>query len=221
MLEGFKINCYPLNRSIRVTIHLPKDYNNTRRYYPVIYILDGQNAFKDEDSYRGSSLGFEEIIEILSLEGKDAIYVGIAAASNPEKREQEYQNTTLSNFIVSSIHPYLTTRYRMNSYVYVLGCSTAAFTALSLAKQELFKGAILISPIVKLEEIEEIEKLNQKLLYIYAGDKELNGECKKIALELKCILKDANYCFDDNALHQEQAWKKKILEALNYLVLQM
>jgi len=68
-------------------------------------------------------------------------------------------------------------------------------------------------------EIEEIEKLNQKLLYIYAGDKELNGECKKIALKLKCILKDANYCFDDNALHQEQAWKKKILEALNYLVL--
>ena len=33
MLEGFKINCYPLNRSIRINIHLPKDYNETGRQY--------------------------------------------------------------------------------------------------------------------------------------------------------------------------------------------
>lgn len=219
MLEGFKINCYPLNRSIRVTIHLPKDYNNTRRYYPVLYLLDGQNAFKDEDSYRGTSLGFEEIIETLSLEGKDAIYVGIAAASNPEKREIEYQNTILSDFIASSIHPYLNTRYRMNTYVYVLGCSEAAFTALSLAKQELFKGAILISPVLNLEKIENLGVLKDKLVYVYAGEDELNGKCKKIALELKCILKDANFVFDKNSVHQEQEWKKKLPNALNYLVL--
>ncbi|MDE7095615.1 MAG: hypothetical protein K2O23_03920, partial [Anaeroplasmataceae bacterium] len=128
MLEGFKINCFPLNRAIRISIALPKDYNNTSRYYPVIYFLDGQNLYKDEDSYRGVSLGLEKIITDLSYEGKEAIYVGVAAASNPERREQEYEDKTLADFIISAIHPYLSSRYRMNNYVYSFGCSKACYT---------------------------------------------------------------------------------------------
>lgn len=219
MLEGFKINCFPLNRAIRVSIALPKEYNNTSRYYPVIYFLDGQNLYKDEDSYRNHSLGLESIIEQLSLEGKEAIYVGIAAANDPERRNTEYQDTTLANFIISSLHPYLASRYRMNSYIYSFGCSAASYTALLLLKEEIFKGAILLSPLGDLEKITQLEIQPNSLLYLYAGQKEMEGSCAKLAHMLKEKHMEANLELDENQEHNEKGWQHKVLDALNYLVL--
>ena len=91
MLEGFKINCYPLNRSIRINIHLPKDYNETGRFYPVIYFFDGQNVFNENDSFSSKSLELEKTIEKLKDDNKEAIYITIASASNPDKRLEEYK----------------------------------------------------------------------------------------------------------------------------------
>ncbi|MDE7213463.1 MAG: hypothetical protein K2N42_02675 [Anaeroplasmataceae bacterium] len=219
MLEGFKINCFPLNRAIRISIALPKDYNNTSRYYPVIYFLDGQNLYKDEDSYRGVALGLERIITDLSYEGKEAIYVGVAAASNPERRELEYQDKTLADFIISAIHPYLSSRYRMNNYVYSFGCSKACYTAMVLNQNPIFKGMLLLSPIVDLEAVKNLSLPENNLCYIYSGDKEEKGLCLKNLEALKQILPNAIISTDDNQEHSETAWKQKVLEALSYLVL--
>ncbi|MDE7263621.1 MAG: hypothetical protein K2N64_03050 [Anaeroplasmataceae bacterium] len=219
MLEGFKINCFPLNRSIRISIALPRDYNNTSRFYPVIYFLDGQNLYKDEDSYRGHALELEACIEALSKEGKDAIFIGIAAASNPERREQEYGNTQLADFIISSIHPYLASRYRMNSYIYSFACSKACLTAITLNQNELFKGMILISPLLPLETISSLSIENNNLIYIYTGNQEMNKKCLETATALANQFSNAKLVIDDNDEHNEQAWKDKIFDALNYLVL--
>ena len=219
MLEGFKINCFPLNRAIRISIALPKDYNNTSRYYPVIYFLDGQNLYKDEDSYRGVSLGLESIIEELSFEGKEAIYVGVAAASNPERRDQEYESKTLAEFIVSAIHPYLSGRYRMNNYVYSFGCSKACYTAIALNQSEIFKGMILLSPILNVDLVKELSIQENNLCYIYSGKLEERGTCVHNANLLKEIFTNAKIVTDDNDEHSEVAWKSKALDALNYLVL--
>ncbi|MDE5855883.1 MAG: hypothetical protein K2H06_02440 [Anaeroplasmataceae bacterium] len=219
MLEGFKINCFPLNRAIRISIALPKDYNNTSRYYPVIYFLDGQNLYKDEDSYRGVSLGLESIIEELSFEGKEAIYVGVAAASNPERRDQEYESKTLAEFIVSAIHPYLSGRYRMNNYVYSFGCSKACYTAIALNQSEIFKGMILLSPILNIDLVKELSIQESNLCYIYSGKLEERGACVHNANLLKEIFTNAKIVTDDNDEHSEVAWKSKALDALNYLVL--
>lgn len=219
MLEGFKINCFPLNRAIRISIALPKEYNNTSRYYPVIYFLDGQNLYKDADSYRNHSLGLESIIEQLSLEGKDAIYVGIAAANDPSRRNTEYQDTTLAKFIISSLHPYLVSRYRMNSYIYSFGCSSACYTALLLLKEEIFKGAILLSPLGDLEKMVQLELHPNSLIYIYAGENEMEGNCAKLAHMLKEKHMEACLELDENQEHNEKGWQHKVLDALNYLVL--
>lgn len=219
MLEGFKINCFPLNRAIRISIALPKDYNNTSRYYPVIYLLDGQNLYKDEDSYRGISLGLESIIEELSFEGKEAIYVGVAAASNPERRNQEYESKTLAEFIISAIHPYLSSRYRMNNYVYSFGCSKACYTAIALNQSEIFKGMILLSPIINIDMIKDLSIQKNNLCYIYSGKLEENGACLQNVNLLKEVFPNAILVTDDNEEHSEAVWKSKALEALNYLVL--
>ncbi|MDE6947886.1 MAG: hypothetical protein K2P14_11935 [Anaeroplasmataceae bacterium] len=219
MLEGFKINCFPLNRSIRISIHLPKDYNNTSRYYPVIYCLDGQNLYKDEESYRDKAFHLEEMIEKLSEAGKDAIFIGIAAASHPERREKEYQETILADFITSSIHPYLSSRYRMNHYIYALGCAKACYTALLLNQNELFKGALLFAPEFEMDKVNEISLPNSNLCYIYVGKQELDGLCLSNATYLKNRFSDVELQFDENKIHNEEAWRPHLLSALNYLVL--
>ena len=219
MLEGFKINCFPLNRAIRISVALPKDYNNTPRYYPVIYFLDGQNLYKDEDSYRGVSLELEQTIEKLSSEGKDAIYVGIAAASNPERRETEYNETVLADFIINSIHPYLSSRYRMNQYIYSVACSTAAYTALVLAQNEIFKGIILFSPLITESNLKSVSIQSNILSYIDAGSTEENGNCLQSTYAIKEKLPNTKVVVDDRNEHNESQWKSRVYDALDYLVL--
>ena len=219
MLEGFKINCYPLNRSIRITINLPKDYNETGRYYPVIYFFDGQNIYNEKDSYSSKSLELDKVIDKLKDDGKEAIYITIAAAQDSDKRLAEYKDTVLANFIINSIHPYLLTRYRINNYVYSFGCSLAALNALAVNESDIFKGAILLSPEGDIDKITKLKLSNDKLYYIYTGSKELNGCCKILANNIKRLLPSTNLVFDDNYIHNEDLWKEKVYDALNYLIL--
>ena len=208
-----------LNRTIRININLPKNYNETGRYYPAIYFFDGQNVFNDKDSYSSKSLELDKTIERLKEEGKEAIYITIAAAQDPEKRLNEYKETILANFIVNSIHPYLLTRYRINNYVYSFGCGLATLNALAVNVSEIFKGTILLSPEGNINMITELNLSNDKLYYIYSGHKELNGCCKILANDIKRLLPSTNLVFDDNTTHDEEAWKDKVYDALSYLIL--
>ena len=219
MLEGFKINCYPLNRTIRINIHLPKNYNETGRYYSAIYFFDGQNVFNDSESYSSKSLELEKAIEQLKEIGKEAIYITIAAANNPDRRLEEYKNTVLANFITNSIHPYLSSRYRINNYVYSFGCGLAALNALAVNQSDIFKGCILLSPEADINAIAQLKLSNDKLYYIYSGHKELNGCCKILSNNIKKILPSTFLTFDDSVIHNEESWKDKVYDALNYLIL--
>jgi|LSQX01.2.fsa_nt_gb predicted alpha/beta superfamily hydrolase len=43
------------NSERRVRIYLPENYESSNKRYPVLYMLDGQNVFFDEESYSGMS----------------------------------------------------------------------------------------------------------------------------------------------------------------------
>lgn len=217
MIESFKINCYQLNRAIRITISLPKDYNNTNRYYPVIYFLDGQNVFYDKDSLTGVSLDLPSVISKLETEDKCAIYVGIAAAMDESRREKEYKEDILSNFIIEQIHPLLSTRYRMNNFIYSFGCSKAAKTALSLGFSKDFKGSIIISPVGYFQNF-EFPSIS-KLIYLFAGKTELNGQCIKNVSDIKAKYNLANIVTFDGSIHSEECWKNIVYQAINSLIL--
>lgn len=219
MQEGFKINCYQLNRAIRITVTIPQNYNNTSRFYPVIYFLDGQNLYKDSESYRGYCFDLDSTIKKLSSEEKDAIYVGIAAANDESRRINEYNDKILAEFIASSIHPYLCQRYRMNNYVYCCCCSTASYTGLLLNQNDIFKGIILFSPIISDDNLKNIINKENNLYYIYSGKNEENTKCLNTVYKLKNILPNAYINLDDNSIHNESYWKSKLYDALSYLVL--
>ncbi len=219
MQEGFKINCYQLNRAIKITVAIPNNYNNTSRFYPVIYFLDGQNLYKDCESYSGYSFDLDSTIKKLALEEKEAIYIGIAAANDEARRISEYQNNILANFIISSIHPYLSQRYRMNNYVYCCCSSIASYTGLLLNQSDIFKGIIIFSPIISDDNINNIINNKNNLCYIYSGKNEKENKCLNTVYKLKNILPNACINLDDNSIHNESHWKTKLYDALSYLIL--
>ena len=60
---------------------------------------------------------------------------------------------------------------------------------------------------------------NSNLCYIYVGKQELDGLCLSNATYLKNRFSDVELQFDENKIHNEEAWRPHLLSALNYLVL--
>jgi predicted alpha/beta superfamily hydrolase len=59
-----------------IVVYLPPSYRNSDKRYPVLYMHDGQNLFDDHASFSGE-WGIDETMELLALEGLEAIVVGI------------------------------------------------------------------------------------------------------------------------------------------------
>lgn len=81
----------PTDDSRDVLVYLPPSYANTARWYPVLYMHDGQNLFDEPTSYSGE-WRVDETIEALSGEGIEAIVVGIpnVEAAKPGARLVQY-----------------------------------------------------------------------------------------------------------------------------------
>ncbi len=58
-----KLESSKLNREVRIFISLPKSYSKTDKFYPVLYMHDGQNLFDDKQAYYGKSWGILEAYE--------------------------------------------------------------------------------------------------------------------------------------------------------------
>ncbi|KAA0549097.1 alpha/beta hydrolase [Bacillus sp. BGMRC 2118] len=88
MFEQFEVNITPLNRNRTVRVFLPNSYQvNTEKQYPVLYMHDGQNLYKDEDAGYGMSWGISDYLEQSRM---DLIVVGIDCNTEGYKRLDEY-----------------------------------------------------------------------------------------------------------------------------------
>lgn len=110
--------CYGLHApqlrdSRDIFVYLPPSHGSGEQRYPVIYMQDGQNLFDDVISYAGE-WRVDETMERLSLEGIEAIVVGVAHGR--EKRLREYnpypaqnQNGAEENayleFLINTVKP--------------------------------------------------------------------------------------------------------------------
>lgn len=216
MLESFKMNCPSLQRIIRITVYLPMQYNNVSRYYPAFYLFDGQNAFSAKDSYSGKSLDLLQQIPLLEQDGKEAIYIAVSAAIDENVRKQEYKNKDLTDFLLRQIHPYIVSRYRINSYVYAVGCGKAAQSAWIIGCSPVAKGAILLSPEGTFESQPDLPK--DRRFYLYAGTKEANGQIEQNVHQIHSFFNEATVLIDDNEIHHEDAWKTILPKALSSFI---
>jgi len=74
MLETLETTITPLGPERTVRVLLPPGYEGDERRFPVLYMHDGQNLFRDEDASFGTSWG---VADHLARHGPDLIVVGI------------------------------------------------------------------------------------------------------------------------------------------------
>jgi enterochelin esterase-like enzyme len=155
--------------SIPVRIWLPSGYGNPEnasKKYPVLYLLDGQNAFDQCTAFQGEKeLGVDEAVTRLIAEGKipPMIVVGIDSSG---KRSYEYApfhnpvtnpkdpepiGKMLPAFLAQEVIPLVASRYRITNdpaHVGIGGASLGAAAALyaALERPDLFGLLLLESP---------------------------------------------------------------------------
>jgi predicted alpha/beta superfamily hydrolase len=87
MYESFMVTMTPLKRERMIRVYLPKGYEeNKEKRYPVLYMHDGQNLYRDEDAGYGMAWRVGDYLDDSELE---MIVVGIDC-NEGLKRLDEY-----------------------------------------------------------------------------------------------------------------------------------
>lgn len=112
-----------LNKEKRVYIYLPKSYHTTDKYYPVLYMHDGQNLFDDKTAYMNRSWRLmDSYIEHPEL--PEVIIVGVESDEDRSDELVPYEFTHPNGvkaggnadlylqFITVTLKPYIDRMYR-------------------------------------------------------------------------------------------------------------
>jgi predicted alpha/beta superfamily hydrolase len=109
-----------LDRERTVRVLLPKDYGNTNRSYPVLYMQDGQNLFEPETAFGGRDWQIPATLFKQPLR-RQAIIVGIDNGESDRLNEYApYKNPKMGGgeadlyckFIVNTLKPFINDNYR-------------------------------------------------------------------------------------------------------------
>ncbi|MCK6258826.1 alpha/beta hydrolase [Fictibacillus sp. KIGAM418] len=85
MIDTFEVVITPFQRKRKVRVCLPNGYETSGKTYPVLYMHDGQNLYRDEDASFGTSWGVKDYIEESGLE---LIVVGIDCADGTDRLDE-------------------------------------------------------------------------------------------------------------------------------------
>lgn len=187
-----------LNVYRKVMIYLPKDYFQTDKHYPTIYMHDGQHLF-DEARSIGRSGPLEWMVdEFLDEIDPSTIVVAIDHAKNYELRQQEYlvhpvQGTKnplgwhYLEDIVHTLKPFVDSNYRTLSDPWntaMLGSSIAGLLTLyaGIKYPEVFGTTAVFSPSIWMDEsnlysysesmLKKVTDRSDQEIYFYMGDRE-------------------------------------------------
>lgn len=188
MVESFKITAQKLKRILKISVHLPHEYNLNNEVYPLILILDGQFFF----NFINETTQKVNITE--DLEKTKAICIALHSPKIEAWRISElnpYYNgndetvdIVLSyiyfDYIVNDLIPLLKQRYRFSNEIYLCGFEESAIAALYMTyKYSIFNGAGLFNPSLsecnnKLNDDLQNNFTSKKKIYLYFGSKDTN-----------------------------------------------
>lgn len=84
-----------LEESIKIKVFLPDFYDETEKRYPVLYMNDGQDVFRDQDTFRGAeSLRFEKYYQDYKKFLPEVILVAVYAPGEQDVRTALYSPFT-------------------------------------------------------------------------------------------------------------------------------
>ena len=226
-----------------VVVHLPGEYDEEVRRYPVLYMQDGQNLFDDGTSYAGSwGLG-NELVSAARL-GANAIVVGIYHAS--QHRIDEYSpfmdervgGGSAAEYLVwltEVLRPIINERYRTlpaREHTGVAGSSMGGLLSLYavFARSDVFGFAAVLSPSLwfaygAIFDWVQRQPFVDVRIYLDTGAREgertlANARRMRAMLEQKGYRpgERLRYVEDAIGVHHESAWGRRFRKALPALL---
>jgi alpha-glucosidase len=156
-VNKFTIQAPQLKTNKQIWVYLPKNYQNSKNAYPVIYMHDAQNLFDAQTSFAGE-WQIDEFLD--NFEGIKSIIVGIEHGNNNRLEElTPFSNETYGGgngdaylkFIVETLKPYIDDNFRtlsdtMNTSI--MGSSLGGLLSFYgiLKYPEIFGNAGIFSP---------------------------------------------------------------------------
>jgi len=184
-----------LNRSRRIWLYLPPDYQTTTKRYPVLYMHDGQNLFDSKTAFGGNEWKVDESLNTLHQQGDyGCIVVGID--NGGAERLNEYspwpsvnpaygggQGDKYIKFIVETLKPHVDSAFRTlpgRLTTGIMGSSMGGIISMYgfSERQDVFSKAGIFSPAFwfagdkSVNHVKTHPKQGAARVYFLAGGKE-------------------------------------------------
>ena len=237
-VSTFLITAPQLKTQKKIWLYLPKDYTNSNKKYPVIYMHDGQNLFDEKTSY----IGEWHIDEVLDSVNAQVIVVGIEHGG--EKRMNEltpFKNEKYGGgeadqylaFIVNTLKPQIDKSYRTKNNAKntaIFGSSLGGLVSFyaTLKYPKVFGKAGVFSPSFWFSNniytfAEKTAKIKSKI-YFLCGDSESDETVSDLEKMYKIVSIKRCDCLNlskkvivAGGKHNEKLWSTHFLNAYLWL----
>lgn len=183
-----------LNRNRRIWVYVPPDYNTSNKYYPVLYMHDGQNLFDQNTSFAGE-WRVDESLNTLFQNGDNGIIV-VGIDNGGANRINEYspwvnpqygggQGDEYIAFIVETLKPHIDSVYRtrpQRQYTGIMGSSMGGLISHfgGIDRQNVFGKIGIFSPSYWFSnqcytQVSTTGRQADMKIYLLAGQLEGNG----------------------------------------------
>jgi len=223
-----------------IIVWLPPSYDSlSDKYYPVLYMQDGQNVFDPSTSSLGIDWQIDEAADSL-IKTKSIQEIIVVGIYNSPMRGIEYNYTkfghTYLNFIIEELKPFIDKTYRTlpdKKNTAVGGSSSGGLISFILAWEysDVFSKAACFSPAFKIHKIDYVAPVRsysgakkEIKLFIYNGGVGLEEELQPGINEMIYVLedkglvenKDLLFVQENFAEHSESAWAKNVYRFLEF-----
>ncbi|TDQ25724.1 alpha/beta hydrolase-fold protein [Tenacibaculum caenipelagi] len=196
--KTFLIQSKILNDEREVQVFLPDSYTESKKEYPVLYILDGQRYFLHGVSLHKSFVEFRQTPEF--------IIVGISKKQSDRNRNFSSNSKKYLDFIEKEAIGFIEQRFRTSKERLLFGWAYGGGFVIQAmtTNPDLFKGYIAASPFPLDEKINKVDSLSSKtpnfykFLYFTSGSNEgvvKDGTDKLNKLLLNKAPKTMNWTF--------------------------
>jgi predicted alpha/beta superfamily hydrolase len=231
-----------LNKRRRVAALLPHDYDTSAKYYPVLYLHDGQNLFDDHAPF--GTWGVDKCLSMLAHQGIEVIVIAIDHGGKDRIAEYlPYENKKFTEskgelylkFMMEDLKPYVDKHFRVKTereHTGIGGSSMGGLISLyaGFNYSEVFGKLMIFSPSIWISEQVVIQAKAFKPegdtdFYLYTGGNEmasLKPNMDILANLLKSNKKTSHKInifesYNPNGLHQEYFWGLEFPKALTWL----
>jgi predicted alpha/beta superfamily hydrolase len=224
-----------------IIVWLPPSYDSLPdRFYPVLYMQDGQNVIDPLTSSFGIDWQIDEVTDSL-IKAKSIQELIIVGIYNTPQRGKEYNKTkigsTYLNFIIEELKPFIDKTYRTLpdfKNTAVGGSSSGGLISFILAWEnpDVFSKAACLSPAFKIGKIDYVAPIHDYVgakknikIYFDNGGIGLEEQLQPGIDEMISVLIEKGYVENEDFLfvkdslaeHNESAWAKRVYRFLEFL----